>query len=491
MLNPGLFIFIIIIIIIPIIIIIIKGQLKYPTGESVKTGKGTGTTRTRCLKRKRDGTPVEYKIRNEKDLKIGQYGQISLPSLVYLDHFDIFQDSTVDAMHGIYIGVFKSFYTFWFETSKKPYSITSKGKKYAESIMSSIIGIDPITRGPRKLSSHGEWKASEWKNFGFIYSPFILTELVAQNLMKEEYLTHWLLLLEATSLLNSHSISEQDLRDSKRLITLFLSEMPRLYSERNCTFNFHLLLHMPDKVRTIGPLWQTSLFANESYNTTILRSYRKGTKGILLQIAERLQWLSLVPKLYSELVKNPKIPEHSIAFDMAEAVFSLKEADHIQICGEVQQMKISLVPQLRLQGSGVIEAVVSSGPEYDPTVFTATRVKVKGQIFQTLQDFQKTRPKQRRSYFVVPKSVAPGLNFGEIRCILKLRCQEVLIVFSRLTISSRSAIHSKNLNYGGKFSRAETLEVISAKDVRHQAILMRYNSSHEMIFRLPNYIEGS
>ena len=262
---------------------------------------------------------------------LGENGQKVLPVLLELDNFDIFRCTSVDAMHAVYIGVFKTFFGFWFHSPRKPYYVAPVGQRLAEEVMASIVGIDAITRGPRKISEAGNWKASEWKNFGFIYSPLILMELVARNHLHQKYLDHWLLLLEGLSLLNSTSISAQDIGQSSLLLTQFLVQMPDLYSKRNCGFNFHLLLHLPEKVKYIGPMWQTSLFANESYNSVILNCYRKGSKGIVIQIAERLQWLHSISKMYTRL---DGMMQSSVAFEMAEQLYSIKKSPVLEQCGK-------------------------------------------------------------------------------------------------------------------------------------------------------------
>ena len=46
----------------------------------------------------------------------------------------------------------------------------------------------------------------------------------------------------------------------------FVSLLPELYGEQNCTANAHMLLHLPMYVRLWGPLWTHSTFAFESKN---------------------------------------------------------------------------------------------------------------------------------------------------------------------------------------------------------------------------------
>ena len=56
-----------------------------------------------------------------------------------------------------------------------------------------------------------------------------------------------------------------------------------LYSAGKETINIHSLLHLPDDVRNLGPLWTHSCFPFESYNGNLLKLFH-GTQNVELQI---------------------------------------------------------------------------------------------------------------------------------------------------------------------------------------------------------------
>lgn len=76
----------------------------------------------------------------------------------------------------------------------------------------------------------------------------------------------------------------------------FVSDFEKLYGCENITFNVHLLTHMVESVRQLGPLWSQSTFSFEGNNGTLVR-YVKGTSSVLKQIAKRY---SLVCSLRGE-----------------------------------------------------------------------------------------------------------------------------------------------------------------------------------------------
>lgn len=70
------------------------------------------------------------------------------------------------------------------------------------------------------------WKANEWRAFLLYYSPCVLYSALPRNFFK-----HWMLLVEAISILSSDSISKQDLRDAKCCLWKFVVDVERLFGK--------------------------------------------------------------------------------------------------------------------------------------------------------------------------------------------------------------------------------------------------------------------
>lgn len=78
---------------------------------------------------------------------------------------------------------------------------------------------------------------------------------------------------------------------------------PSLYSEKCLTLNAHSLLHLPQVVKELGPLWSYSCFAFEGANGELLKMFH-GTQFIDLQIVNAVNIYQLLPTLGSDVVKK-------------------------------------------------------------------------------------------------------------------------------------------------------------------------------------------
>jgi hypothetical protein len=84
-------------------------------------------------------------------------------------------------------------------------------------------------------------------------------------------------------LLCGNFISEDSIQTSQILLQYFVMVVPELYGERYRSLNMRGLLHLPQCVRDMGPLWITSCFSFESANGD-LRNLFHGTQNVECQI---------------------------------------------------------------------------------------------------------------------------------------------------------------------------------------------------------------
>ena len=89
---------------------------------------------------------------------------------------------------------------------------------------------------------------------------------VLQGLFPEEFFQHHLLLLEAIHILNSDSISAEQLEHRSVVLPYYCFLFATLYGYNNMGINVHGLLHLVDVVKDLGPLWVTSCFSWFSCN---------------------------------------------------------------------------------------------------------------------------------------------------------------------------------------------------------------------------------
>ena len=113
-----------------------------------------------------------------------------------------------------------------------------------------------ITRKPCMLSTHFKYfKVSEYRAFLLYYSLPIL-----HGILPSQYWNHYSLLVISIHTLLQQSISDRQLLRCEQIIKRFCQQFEFLYGKRYMSANVHLLLHLPDMVRQLGPLWVYSCF---------------------------------------------------------------------------------------------------------------------------------------------------------------------------------------------------------------------------------------
>lgn len=68
--------------------------------------------------------------------------------------------------------------------------------------------------------------------------------------------------------------------------------------ERNMSANIHILLHLPEVVEDLGPLWAHSCFPFETANGELLKLFH-GSQSVDKQVIMLL--LARCPKIYKEI----------------------------------------------------------------------------------------------------------------------------------------------------------------------------------------------
>ena len=99
----------------------------------------------------------------------------------------------------------------------------------------------------------------------------------------------------------NNRITPLQLNEAERLLESWSLDFTELYNLNNCKFNFHLVVHLTQSVRRLGPLLATTLFQFESHNQVLLSTLR-GPRHLLSQMATRLL---IIPQL-KENVKQKR-----------------------------------------------------------------------------------------------------------------------------------------------------------------------------------------
>ena len=126
------------------------------------------------------------------------------------------------SMHCVYLGVVKQFLALWTESPAGcAYHIE------AQAIDAILLTIKPTSDTLRLIISFSVfgkyWKASEYRNFLLLYSAGILKDLLPK------YLEHWMLLVNAMTILLQIKIFENDLETAHLLIANEVYSLDRYF----------------------------------------------------------------------------------------------------------------------------------------------------------------------------------------------------------------------------------------------------------------------
>lgn len=111
------------------------------------------------------------------------------------------------------------------------------------------------------------------------YFPFALN-----GLLDARYVRHFRLFSSAMYLLLKEKISNDEINEAEKKLNQFVEEFEILYGKHNVTINLHLLKHLANLVRKLGPLWAQSAYGFEATNGTVTKS-NTSTYNILHQLA--------------------------------------------------------------------------------------------------------------------------------------------------------------------------------------------------------------
>lgn len=183
-------------------------------------------------------------------------------------------------MHLILLGIVKRITINWIEC-KGPWCV-KKFLTHLDNFLLNIRPPDTIERMPRSLAELNYYKATEFYNWLLFYSLPTM-----KNYLEDEYFQHWILLVIATHTLLKDKITFNEIEESEILLELFVSQIEKLYGEKELTYNSHNLLHLGLIVKRSGPLWASSAFAFENQNGILLKLI-KGSKHIGQEVMNKL-----------------------------------------------------------------------------------------------------------------------------------------------------------------------------------------------------------
>ncbi len=203
--------------------------------------------------------------------------------LVAMEHFNIVESISVDYLHCILEGVEKGLINFFCDPKniKKPFYITKQKRRLLNKKILAIKPIREVNRKPRSLEIRSKFKASEFRSMLLFYLPVCLP-----GCLSGVYINHFRVLSAATYTLLKSTIRREEIDSAETMLRRFVKQHQEFFGVENMVMNVHLVKHLVDCVRALGPLWCHSTFPFERNNGVLLKKVN-GTSDVLLQISSK------------------------------------------------------------------------------------------------------------------------------------------------------------------------------------------------------------
>ena len=447
-------------------------------GESVAKGRSSTVVKPATLGPK--GELIKYHPRSKENFDLSLEDGVCKKSILSsLPMFtDIFCNAAIDSMHGVYLGVFKLAAKLWFKERGRPFSVSPAGYRIANDVMQKITPSSSIVRGVRSLDERADWKASEWRSFGYFWAPLILEALVKNSAIDQVYLDNWILFTSGLSLLNSENVSPADIKAARKYLSSFCVQFTSIYGKEYAILNPHLMVHVAESVDYLGPMWSTSLFINESFNQTVLNCFRSGTGGVVQQISERFTWRKLSVDLHSWLKQTNLNYQNPIA----EECWKLGEFAEIQECSQPSSRKINSIDQV---GRYCLEStrLLLPDAEHEPIFFD--RIKKSGMLFTTRNYHFKKKLKNRDSFFYSTK----GSIFGDITEIVRIG-NNYFVLYNVFKTNDEQLSVVNKLNYAHFGEFGDSCDILPLRDVTKKCTMLQFSFGCCLMYDMNNK-EGS
>lgn len=95
------------------------------------------------------------------------------------------------------------------------------------------------------------------------------------GLLNKQYIDHFQLLSAGIYKLLKDKISYEEIDEAERDLNKYADQFEEFYGKNNITMNIHLLRHLANAVRNLGPLWAQSSFALEANNGILTKTAAK------------------------------------------------------------------------------------------------------------------------------------------------------------------------------------------------------------------------
>jgi hypothetical protein len=128
---------------------------------------------------------------------------------------------------------------------------------------------------PRTLDKVNRWKATEFRAFLLYYGPFVLREV-----LPDEILNHSMLLFVGMRILASRQMAIQYCDYANELLVKFVTDAEILYGREIMVYNMHCLIHLAADVKKLGCLDDFSAFPFENKLGQLKKLVRKPSQPL-------------------------------------------------------------------------------------------------------------------------------------------------------------------------------------------------------------------
>ncbi|XP_064468545.1 uncharacterized protein LOC135379694 [Ornithodoros turicata] len=363
-----------------------KGSMRYPYREHVQ-----------------QRTHKEIARDMKKATRTGQVvnGIKGLSPLINLQGFDFAWSVCPDYMHCVLEGVVKQMTETWLsDTDSEAY--IGRNVDEVDARLSRIRPPISFSRLPRSVNERALWKAIEWRFWLFYYClPCV------QGILPNRFFLHFASLCHAVFLLVKSSIRDDEINEAANLLRDFCAKVIQFYGEGHCTFNVHQLLHLPEAVRKLGPLWATSMFPFEGANGVLLKKVT-ASNCVPTQVAERC----LMEQILDAMHDTTELPE---AWVRLYELFRCSQKKSSASC-------VLGAPQFPRNLTDAINQVFLRDIGHVPSLQRFLRSRVRG---YTVHSIEYDRPKKTCSRFIKMNN---GIYY-EVQRIYKVQeTEEVYLV---------------------------------------------------------------
>jgi len=206
--------------------------------------------------------------------------------------FPLVSGVPLDYMHLVCLGVTRKILRAWVK-GPIPYKLSNSNIFEISKVLCSFRSSCPkeFSRKPRSLKELDMWKASELRTFLLYTGPVAL-----RNILPTVKYNHFMMLSVSIRILVSDKAKDLEWNAfCKRLLSKFVRDCSKLYSEDFLTYNMHSLIHIADDCSIHGNLDSFSAFKYENNMQFLKRSLRASYKP-LEQCINRIEEIESVCK---------------------------------------------------------------------------------------------------------------------------------------------------------------------------------------------------